>query len=112
MTAVAAFFFVIGFYILLCGRISMLPLAFLMIGNGANLSIFAGAGLNLGAEPLLGSDGKPLRANLADPVAQALVLTAIVIGFGLLVYVLALCLQLIKTWGVDRIVDLRQEDEP
>jgi multicomponent K+:H+ antiporter subunit C len=49
--------------------------------------------LRVGAAPVLGADGSGSPADFADPVPQALVLTAIVIGFAttalLLVVVLA-----------------------
>lgn len=109
MFAVAALF-AAGFILLLSGRISMLPLGILMVGNGANLAIFSGAGLTMGAAPLLSREGTAV-ATQADPVAQALVLTAIVIGFGLLVFLLALCLRIANESGVDSLSELRQEEE-
>lgn len=105
-----ALLFAVGFFLLLSGRISLLPLAILMIGNGANLAIFSGAGLTMGAAPILSLSGEshPMQA---DPVAQALVLTAIVIGFGLLVFLLALCLRIADVWKVDDVRALIREEE-
>ena len=61
-----------------------------LISNAANLVIFTGGRLTLGAPPLIdeGADAPP--ALVANALPQALVLTAIVIGFGLLAFALAL----------------------
>lgn len=50
-----------------------------LIAYGVNLFIFSMGRLRVGAPPILGSSADP--AGYADPVPQALVLTAIVIGF-------------------------------
>ncbi len=61
-----------------------------LISNAANLVIFAAGRLTLGAPPLIdeGADAPP--ALVANALPQALVLTAIVIGFGLFAFALAL----------------------
>jgi len=61
-----------------------------LISNAANLVIFASGRLTLGAPPLIdpGADAPP--ALVANALPQALVLTAIVIGFGLFAFALAL----------------------
>ena len=58
----------------------------LLLSQAANLIVFASGGLRHGAAPLL--DGS--TTSTADPLPQALVLTAIVIGFGILCFVLIL----------------------
>jgi len=61
-----------------------------LISNAANLVIFASGRLTLGTPPLIeaGQDAPP--ALVANALPQALVLTAIVIGFGLFAFALAL----------------------
>lgn len=63
----------------------------ILLSQGANLLILASGGLKHNAAALVekGMD----TANLADPLPQALVLTAIVIGFGILAYLLSLTLR-------------------
>jgi multicomponent Na+:H+ antiporter subunit C len=60
----------------------------LLLSQAANLTIFSSGGLRYDAPALLGSDVE--AAAMADPLPQALVLTAIVIGFGILAFLLAL----------------------
>lgn len=62
-------------------------LGFVLLSHGINLLIFSAGGISRRGEPL-GSDLDP--ATTADPLPQAFVLTAIVIAFGITIYLLAL----------------------
>ena len=83
-----------------------------LIGNVANLSIFTVGGLTAEAPPFVvdgvvatvsvaGADAMPSTASgeVANPLPQALVLTAIVIGFGLTSFMLVLALRAWRTLG-------------
>jgi len=61
----------------------------ILLSQAANLTIFASGGLIHNAPALL-NRGAGDPATTADPLPQALVLTAIVIGFGILSFLLAL----------------------
>lgn len=61
----------------------------ILIGQAANLLIFTSGGLKHNAAAFVGKD-KPDPSLFADPLPQALVLTAIVIGFGILAFLLTL----------------------
>jgi multicomponent Na+:H+ antiporter subunit C len=61
-----------------------------MISNAANLVIFAAGRLTLGAPPLIDAGREAPPGLVANALPQALVLTAIVIGFGLFAFALAL----------------------
>jgi multicomponent Na+:H+ antiporter subunit C len=76
--------FAAGSYLLMERSLTRIALGAGVIGNGINVLIIA-TGSRPGEAPILG------RADeLVDPMPQALVLTAIVIGFGLLSFLLAL----------------------
>ncbi len=60
---------------------------FVMLSNGANLFILSMSGSPDGKRPPVLSEGS---GPAVDPLPQALVLTAIVIGFGLTVYLIML----------------------
>ena len=77
-----------GLYRLLGGCKVDLIIGLILLSQAANLVILASGGLKSNAAPLVGH-GKDLEA-LADPLPQALVLTAIVIGFGILAFLLTL----------------------
>ncbi|MFT4175154.1 MAG: NADH-quinone oxidoreductase subunit K [Luteolibacter sp.] len=74
-------------YLLLQRSFVRFLFGFVMLSNGANLFILAMSGSPDGKiPPVLSEGGGPV----VDPLPQALVLTAIVIGFGLTVYLIML----------------------
>lgn len=79
----------VSFYFLLSRNIVRVLLGLLLIGQGVNLLIFTAAGLTPGKAPILDAAGAAPQP-VADPLPQALVLTAIVIGMGMIGFSLAL----------------------
>jgi len=74
-------------------------LGLVLIGNVANLVIFVSGGLTYGAPPLI-ADGQTVPAEtVANALPQALILTAIVIGFGLVAFTLVLALRAYQELG-------------
>lgn len=83
-----------------------------LISNVANLIIFKVGGLTMGAPPLI-VDG--VNTQYANSLPQALVLTAIVIGFGLVSFTLVLALkayQAIGTLNVDEMTLAEKRQDP
>lgn len=76
--------FATGTYLLMERSLTRIALGVGVLGNGVNVLIIA-AGSRPGGAPIIGNEGE-----FADPLPQALVLTAIVIGFALLAFLLAL----------------------
>jgi multicomponent K+:H+ antiporter subunit C len=70
-----------GVWLLLRPRTYQVIIGLSLISYGVNLFIFSMGRLRVGAPPLLGADGALDPSAYADPIPQALVLTAIVIGF-------------------------------
>lgn len=62
----------------------------MLLGNAANIVIFASGRLTLASPPLIGPDAAAPVGEAANALPQALILTAIVIGFGLLSFVMVL----------------------
>ena len=94
MAFTAAALFGIGTYLLLQRKLSRLIIGIGLIGPGANLVFVTTT--RRGTAPLIGS-GDP--ADFADPMPQALVLTAIVISFGVTALLLALAY---RSWLLTR----------
>lgn len=69
-----------GVWLLLRPRTFQVIIGLTLVSYAVNLFIFASGGLRVGADPIL-ADGLTDIAHYADPLPQALVLTAIVIGF-------------------------------
>jgi multicomponent Na+:H+ antiporter subunit C len=105
VAAVAALLFAGGTWLLLQRRLSRIIVGVGLMGHGANLLLLTSGG-RAGRDPLIGS-GDP--GSFADPLPQALVLTAIVITFGITAFLLALGY---RSWQVthDDVVDDDVED--
>lgn len=80
-----------GVYLLLRGRTFPMVLGLSLLSYGINLFIFSMGRLGGGAPPIIA----PGAGGYADPLPQALVLTAIVISFGMtgLIMALGVCVQ-------------------
>ncbi len=76
-----------GTYLVLQRGLVRVTLGFVLLGHAANLVLLAAGGTGRREEPLLGTTDAALAA---DPLPQAFALTAIVITFGITVYLLAL----------------------
>ena len=99
-----------GIYLMLRRRLAQLIIGIGLLSNGTNLLIFTAGGLTRG--PAAGRSRRrtdALVAPYADPVPQALVLTAIVIGFGLLAFSLVLAHRVHDTVGTDDVDDVGRE---
>lgn len=86
-------------------RASTFPvlLGLTLLSYAVNLFLFASGRLRLNAPPLIAAG-----ASYTDPLPQALVLTAIVIGFGMTAYLAMLALRALAESGSDH-VDVREE---
>jgi multicomponent K+:H+ antiporter subunit C len=93
-----------GIYLLLRGRSFPVVLGLTLLGYAVNVFIFAMGRLWSNAAPILGGD-----AAVADPLPQALVLTAIVIGFATTGFVIELALRSRHESGTDH-VDGQRDD--
>ena len=71
-----------GIYLLLRRRLAQLIIGLGLLTNGTNILIFTSGGLTRSIPPVVPPGEEALNPPFADPVPQALVLPAIVIGFG------------------------------
>jgi multicomponent Na+:H+ antiporter subunit C len=97
----AAILFTVGTYLLLQRTLSRVIIGLGLISHGANLLIMLSAG-GPGQPPVLPIDGSE---PVADPLPQAMVLTAIVITFGITAFLLALALRSYLLTGSDEVED-------
>lgn len=90
-----------GIYLMLRRRLAQLIIGLGLLSNGTNLLIFVAGGLTRARPPVVPEGAAALAPPYADPVPQALVLTAIVIGFGLLAFSLVLAHRVHESLGTD-----------
>ena len=79
-----------GFYLMLRRSMVKLLIGLVLISQATNLIIFLAAGLTRGRPPLVPEGETVLPPPFADPVPQALILTAIVISFGVIAFAIVL----------------------
>jgi multicomponent Na+:H+ antiporter subunit C len=99
-----------GAYLMMSGKTLPYLFGLTMISNAANLIIFASGRLTYARPPLV-PEGEYTVTGAANALPQALILTAIVIGFGLLVFALTLAYRsyyVLKTVEMDEM----REAEP
>jgi multicomponent Na+:H+ antiporter subunit C len=91
--------FAAALYMMMRRSIVKLIIGLALLGYAANLLIFVIGGLNRAAPPIIpeGFDIPP--EPVADPVPQALILTAIVITFGMNAFALVLVKRTYQTTG-------------
>lgn len=90
-----------GIYMVLRRSLVKLILGLALLGHGANLLIFVSAGIRRAKPPLIPAGESAVPPGIADPVPQALILTAIVIGFGVLAFALVLFHRAQREFGTD-----------
>jgi multicomponent Na+:H+ antiporter subunit C len=102
LPVLAGALFAAGTYLVLQRPLTRVLLGLALMGHGANLLLLA-AGGRAGAPPLIGPDGAPVGA--ADPLPQALMLTAIVITFAVLAFLAVLAYRSYVLTGSDDVED-------
>jgi multicomponent K+:H+ antiporter subunit C len=93
-----------GLYLTLRGRTFPVVVGLTLLSYAVNLFLFSMGGLTTDGAAIV-SEG----ANVADPLPQALVLTAIVIGFAMTAFVVILAMRARSEVGNDH-VDGKKED--
>ncbi len=100
-----------GIYMMLRRSMVKLILGIILLGNGANLLIFLLGRITKGAPPIIGDDAKVFVEAFADPVPQALILTAIVISFGLQSFAIVLVKRAHTVVRTDDLDEMNATDE-
>ncbi|ASQ89600.1 Na+/H+ antiporter subunit C [Prosthecochloris sp. GSB1] len=99
-----------GIYLIL--RRSMVKVIFglILLGHAANLMIFTVGRLTKGAPAFVQEGASGLAEPYADPLPQALILTAIVIGFGVQAFTIVLFKRTYQTLGTEDLDEMTSTD--
>jgi multicomponent K+:H+ antiporter subunit C len=95
-------------YLMLRGRTFSVVLGLSLLGYAINLFIFAMGRLTSGKPPVIDQ----AVSSYADPIPQALVLTAIVIGFGMTGFIVELALRTRNDTKSDHVDGKEPGNEP
>jgi multicomponent Na+:H+ antiporter subunit C len=98
-------------YMILRRNIIKLIIGLMLLAHACNLLIFTISTTVRGKAPLIEEGEKHIQDAVADPIPQALVLTAIVIGFGVSAFTIVLIEQVFQTTGTDDSKDLNVYDK-
>ena len=98
-----------GVYMLLRRSILKFIIGIIFMSNATNVLVFLAAGIKPGNPAFVDETVNP--AGFADPLPQALVLTAIVIGLGIIVFVLALKYKFFEATGTDDLDQIKPTEE-
>lgn len=98
-----------GVYMILRRSMVKFIIGIVFLSNATNLLVFLSAGIVQGKPAFV----KGIEENtvVSDPLPQALVLTAIVIGFGIVAFTLALKYKFFALTGTDDLDKLKKTDE-
>jgi multicomponent Na+:H+ antiporter subunit C len=99
-----------GIFLMLRRRLAQLIIGLGMLTNATNVLIFTAGGLTRASPPVVPEGATELTPPFADPVPQALILTAIVIGFGVLAFSLVLADRVHESVGSDDVDDVGRGD--
>ena len=99
-------------YLILSGHIVRVVFGVMLLGLAVNSFIFSASGLVSLGPALIESDQVTLANGRSDPLPQALVLTAIVIGFGVQVFLIGLLMRLLPLTGGESERFLTTSEQP
>lgn len=94
-------------YLMLSRSIIRLVLGVALLGNAVNLLIFTVGRVTRDIPPIIPHDLQGELTNIANPLPQALILTAIVIGFAIFSFVLVLSYRAYESLGTDNSENMR-----
>jgi multicomponent Na+:H+ antiporter subunit C len=106
MAIVIGILFMCATYLILSKSILRIIVGTGLLSHGAHLLILTMGGLKQGAVPLLSEEA----ASYVDPLPQALILTAIVISFGVTAFLLVVAYRAYQELGTDDMECLKGND--
>lgn len=110
-------FFAAGIYLLLSKHIIRILLGIVLFGNAVNLLIFTSGRIMREVPPIIPAGLDVPAGPVANPLPEALVLTAIVISFSFFAFLLVLAYRAYQEIGTDdtdgmRVAEPLEEDLP
>jgi multicomponent Na+:H+ antiporter subunit C len=107
LVALVGVFIATGTYLMLSRALVRLLLGVVVLGNGINLLIFVAGRLTRAVPPIVPKGDSLPAADFANPLPQALILTAIVIGFAIFAFFAVLALRTYQSMDGDNTDHMR-----
>lgn len=112
VAALVGCFVAVGVYLLLSRSLIRMLLGLVVLGNGVNLLIFTAGRLTRAAAPIIPEGLVQPAGPIANPLPQALILTAIVIGFAMFSFLLVLAYRAYQSLDADDTDRMRVAEPP
>jgi multicomponent Na+:H+ antiporter subunit C len=100
-----------AFYMMLRRSLVKLIIGLVLLGHASNMAIFTMGRLSKGNPPFIAEGAEVVTEPYADPVPQALILTAIVIGFGIQAFAIVLIKRVYQETRSDDLDKLQTTDD-
>ena len=94
-------FIAVGIYLLLSRSVIRMLIGMTILGNGVNLLIFTAGRVTREVAPIVPAGLDAPAGPIANPLPQALILTAIVIGFSMFSFLLVLAYRAYQSLDAD-----------
>ena len=107
LAALVGLFIAIGTYLLLSRSVIRMLIGLTIFGNGVLLTIFAAGRLTREIAPIVPPGMDVPEGAIANPLPQALILTAIVIGFSMFAFLLVLAFRAYQSLDADNTDTMR-----
>jgi multicomponent Na+:H+ antiporter subunit C len=107
LSGLIAIYFTAAIYMMLSKHIIRIVLGIALLGNGVNLVIFTAGRIVREVPPIIPEDAMVPLVETANALPQALILTAIVISFSFLAFLLVLTFRAYQALGTDNTEDMR-----
>ncbi|MFB2550980.1 Na+/H+ antiporter subunit C [Ensifer soli] len=101
LAVVTGLFFAAAVYLMLSKFVVRILIGVVLLGNAVNLTIFVNGRLTREVPPVIAEGLDAPVAAIANPLPQALILTAIVISFSFFAFLLVLSWRAFRDLGVD-----------
>lgn len=112
LSVTIGFLYAVAVFLLLRRSIVKLILGIMFLSNATNLLLLTAGGLTLTTPPFIEEGSTVPASDIADPLPQALILTAIVIGFGLIAFTLVLTYKYYGATGTEDLDHIKKTDKP
>ncbi|HHE33253.1 MAG TPA: Na+/H+ antiporter subunit C [Chlorobaculum parvum] len=110
LALITGLFYAAGIYLLLRRSLVKVIFGIMFLGHAANMLIFSAGRLTKGAPAFVPEEATALAEPFSDPLPQALILTAIVIGFGLQAFAIVLFRRSYEELGTDDVEAMHKTD--
>src|SRR5689334_30485 len=107
LSAVVGAFFTAAIYLMLSRHMIRMLLGIALFGNAVNLLIFVAGRIASEVPPIIPAGMQTPPAATANPLPQALILTAIVISFSFFAFLLVLAYRTYQDLGTDEVDRMR-----